>query len=92
MDMQIGTGPYTADIGDGIESFETLADLQRAMRQRVSGIRSSSGWYRQMRSRHGARVRDAAGKVVATVSYNGRLWRPSGDREEILVAYGGRSA
>jgi len=65
----IGTGPYTADIGDGIETFETLADVQRAMRARVSGIRSSSEWYRQMRSRHGARVRDAAGKVIANVSY-----------------------
>jgi hypothetical protein len=67
----IGTGPYTADIGDGIETFESLADLQRAMRQRVSGIRSSSEWYRQMRSPHGAKVRSAAGKVVANVSYNG---------------------
>jgi hypothetical protein len=80
-----GTGPYTADIGDGQETFETLADIQRAMRARVSGIRSSSEWYRQMRSRHGAKVRDAAGKVVATVSYNARLWRPSGAMEEILV-------
>ncbi|MBL8804427.1 MAG: hypothetical protein JNN27_20695 [Planctomycetes bacterium] len=83
MDTQIGTGPYTADVGDGIEKFETLADIQRAMRQRVSGIRSSSEWYRQMRSRHGAKVRDAAGKVVANVSYNARLWRPSGAREDI---------
>jgi hypothetical protein len=88
MDAQIGTGPYTADIGDGIESFDTLADLQRAMRAQVSGIRSSSEWYRQMRSRHGAKVHDAAGKVVATVSYNGRLWRPSGAREEIGVEWG----
>jgi hypothetical protein len=85
MDTQIGTGPYTADIGDGVETFETLADVQRAMRQRVSGLRSSSEWYRQMRSRDGATVRDAAGRVVATVSYNGRLWRPSGGREEIMV-------
>jgi hypothetical protein len=81
----IGTGPYTADSGDGIETFETLADVQRAMRERVSGIRSSSEWYRHMRSRHGAKVRDAAGKVVVNVSYNGRLWRPGGAREEIVV-------
>lgn len=85
MDTQIGTGPYTADVGDGIETFETLADLQRAMRQRVSGIRSSSGWYRRMRSPHGAKVRSAAGKLVANVSYHGRLWRPSGERQEIVV-------
>lgn len=85
MDTPIGTGPHTADIGDGIETFETLAGVQRAMRERVSGIRSSSEWYRQMRIRHGAKVRDAAGKVVANVSYNGRLWRPSGERDEILV-------
>jgi hypothetical protein len=78
MDTQIGTGPYTADIGDGMERFDTLADLQRAMRTRVSGIRSSSEWYRQMRSRHSAKVCDAAGKVVANVSYNGRLWRARG--------------
>jgi hypothetical protein len=82
----IGTGPFKADIGDGIERFDTLADVQRAMRQRVSGIRSSSEWYRQMRSRHGAKVRDAAGKLVANVSYNGRMWWPSGAREEIVVA------
>lgn len=81
----IGNGPYTADIGDGIETFETLADVQRAMWARVSGIRSSSEWYRQMRSRHGAKVRDAAGKVAANVSYNARMWRPSGAREEIVV-------
>lgn len=82
----IGTGPYTADLGHGIETFETLADVQRAMRQWVSGIRSSSEWYRQMQSQHGAKVRDAAGKVVASVSYDGRLWRASGAREKILVA------
>ena len=81
----IGTGPYTADIGDGIETFETLADVQRAMRERVSGIRSGDEWYAQMRSRHGAKVRDAAGKVVATVSYNARMWRPSGARHELVV-------
>ena len=74
----IGTGPYTADIGDGIETFETLADVQSAMRARVSGIRSSSEWYRQMRSRHGAKVRDAArhlacghAAVVAAVAPRG---------------------
>ena len=38
----IGTGPYAADIGDGTESFDTLVELQRAMRARVSGIRPSS--------------------------------------------------
>jgi hypothetical protein len=31
-----------------------------------------------MRSRHGAKVCSADGKVVANVSYNARLWRPSG--------------
>lgn len=77
--------PYTADVGDGIETFQTLADIQRAMRARVSGIRSSSEWYRQMRSLHGAKEHDAAGKVVANVSYNGRLWRAGGAREENLV-------
>jgi hypothetical protein len=81
----IGTGPYTADIGDGQETFQTLADLQRAVRQRVSGIRSSSEWYSQMRSRHGAKVCAAAGKLVVNVSYNGRLWQPGGAREEIVV-------
>ena len=81
----IGTGPYTADIGDGTESFDTLADVQRAMRARVSGIRSSLEWYRQMRSRHRANVRDAAGKVVANVSYSARMWWPNGQRGEIAV-------
>jgi hypothetical protein len=38
-----------------------------------------------MRSGHGDKVRDPAGKVVATVSYNARLWRTSGEREEIGV-------
>ncbi len=85
MTTTIGTGPYTADIGDGMERFHTLADVPRAMRQRVSGIRSSSEWYRQMRSRHGAKVRDAVGMVVATVSYNARLWMPGGARDEIAV-------
>lgn len=82
----IGTGPFTADIGDGIESFDTLDDIQRAMRQRVSGIRSSSEWYRQMRSKHGAKMRDAAGEVVANVSYSGRMWRATRDRSEIETA------
>jgi hypothetical protein len=85
MDTQIGTGPDTADIGHGVEKFETLADVQRAMRARVSGIRSSSEWYRQLRSWHGAKVRDATEEVVATVFYNGRLWRPSGAREEMVA-------
>lgn len=88
----IGTGPYTADIGDGFENFDTLADVQCAMREGGSGIRSSSEWYRQMRSRHGAKVRDAAGKVVATVSYNARLWRPSGVREEMVVGSRGTAS
>jgi hypothetical protein len=69
----IGTGPHTADIGDGQERFETLTDVQRAMRARVTGIRSGDQWYPRMRSRHGAKVRDAAGKVVANVSYNARM-------------------
>jgi hypothetical protein len=86
MDTQIGTGPFTADIGDGQETFETLADIQRAMRARISGIRSSSEWYQQMRSRHGAKVRDAAGRVVANVSYNARMWRPSGGMAEMTGA------
>lgn len=87
----IGTGPYTADIGDGIETFETLADVQRAMRARVTGIRSSSEWCRQMRTRHGAKVRDAAGKVVANVSYNGRLWRADAQREPLACRRAKRS-
>lgn len=82
---QIGAGPHTADIGDGQERFETLADVQRAMRARVSGIRSGEDWYARMSSRHGAKVRDAAGKVVANVSYNARIWSPGGAREEIVV-------
>lgn len=47
------------------------------MRARISGIRSSAEWYRQMRSSHRAKVHDAAGTVVANVSYNALLWRPS---------------
>jgi hypothetical protein len=81
-DKDMTTGPCTADIGNGIE---TLADVQRAMRARVSGLRSSSEWYRLMRSNHGRRVRDAASKVVANVSYNARLWRPSGARDELVL-------
>jgi hypothetical protein len=38
-----------------------------------------------MRSQHGATVRDAAGKIVATAPCNGWLWRASGAREEITV-------
>jgi excisionase family DNA binding protein len=58
----IGTASYTADIGDGNETFDTLAEVQRAMRSRVSGIRSGDEWYARMRSRHGAKVRDAGAK------------------------------
>lgn len=82
MDAQIATGPYTADIGDGQETVETLAGVQYTMRARVRGIRSSAEWYRRMRRGNGAKVRDAAGKVVANVSYNGRLWWASWAREE----------
>ncbi len=80
-----GTEPYTSDIGDRIETFETLADVQRALRARVGWTRSRDGWCRQMRCRHRAKVRDAAGTVVASRSYNARLWRASGGREEIVV-------
>ncbi len=80
-----GAGPYTADIGDGNETFETLADVQRALRARVSGTRSRDGWRRQMRCRHRAKVRDAAGAVVANVSHNARMWPTSGGREEIVA-------
>ncbi len=62
--------------GEGSRGGSALASF--------SGIRSRSEWYRQMPSRHGAKVRDAAGKVVATVSYNARMWRPSGEREQMV--------
>lgn len=68
--MHVKKAPFTAEIGDGIERFDTLADLQRAMRQRVSCICSSAEWYRRMRSRHGAKVRDAAGGMVANVPHS----------------------
>lgn len=52
----------------------------------VSGIYSSAEWYRQMRSRHGAKIHDAAGKVVANVSYNSAAVEAErGQREEIAV-------
>lgn len=60
--------PYTADIGDGIENFETLADVQRALRARASGGRFSAEWYRRMGSRHGANVCDASGTRSSTWS------------------------
>jgi hypothetical protein len=77
--------PYTADIGDGPETFASLQEVQRAVYARVSGIRSSSEWYARCRSHHGPKVRDARGRVVATVSYNARLWEPGGARGEIVV-------
>lgn len=73
----IGTGPCSVDIGDGIETFEMLADIQHATRARVTGPRSNSEWYRQLRSRHGATVRDAAGKVVANVSCSAPMQGPA---------------
>lgn len=76
---------YTADIGFGIETFETLADVQRAVRTRISAIESSTEFYRRARSMHGPKIRDAAGKVVATVSYNARLWSVTGNRDEIVL-------
>jgi hypothetical protein len=76
--------PFTANIGDGPETFASLAELQRAVYARVSGIQSSGEWYGKMRSKHGAKVRDARAKVVACVSYNARLWTPDG-KTEIVV-------
>jgi hypothetical protein len=82
---QLGLSPYTADIGRGAETFASLRDLQLVMDERVSGWVSSREWYARCRSSHGPKIRDARGKVVATVSYNGRLWAPSGGREEIVL-------
>jgi hypothetical protein len=77
--------PFTAEIGDGPETFASLAEVQRAVYARVSGIRSSSEWYARCRSHHGPKVRDARGRVVATVSYNARLWQATGASEEIVI-------
>ena len=80
-----GVAPYTSDIGDGPETFPTLSDVQRAVYTRISGIRSSREWYGRLRSKHGAKVRDTQGRLVAKVSYNARLWEPCGKREEIVL-------
>jgi hypothetical protein len=78
MQQQIGTAPFTADIGDGPETFASLAEV-RAVYARVSGIQSGSAWYRKMRNKWGAKVRDARGEVVALVSYNARAWDLAGN-------------
>lgn len=74
----------SANIGDGTESFDSLADIQRAVRSRVSGKRSSAAWYRKRHST-GADILDANGKTVARVSYNGRIWQPTEQRVEIVL-------
>jgi hypothetical protein len=73
------TTQFTADIGDGPERFDSLAEIQRAVYARVSGLQSSAAWYRKMRNKHGAKVLDARGALVAYVSYNARAWDASGN-------------
>lgn len=76
----------TCDIGFGRETFESIEEVSRAVRTRVSGIESGRDWYARCRSKHGPRINDERGRAVATVSYNGRLWNPTGAREEIVIA------
>lgn len=77
----MGTAPYTADIGRGPETFATLNEIQRAVWDRISGKTSSTRWLGKIKDRtgHGARIRDARGQVVATISFNAALWTPAPD-------------
>ena len=73
------TTQFTADIGDGPERFDSLAAVQEAVYARVSALQSSAAWYRKMRNKYGAKVRDASGTIVAYVSYNARAWDVNGN-------------
>ena len=82
--METNITTVTADIGDGPETFASLAAIRDAMHARVSGWVSGSEWYAKMRSKDGAKVLDAKGKVIARVSYNGRIWSANGKEEIVL--------
>ena len=71
---------------------ESVADAQRIIREKVAGRVSSTGWYRGLGTMRGAAVTDAAGNVVARVSYNGRAWTDADygtpDHREIVASEG----
>lgn len=54
---------------------ETLADASRAVRRYLDDNALGASQWGQMQ----APVKDAAGKVIAVVSYNGRVWTPARD-------------
>ena len=86
------TGPFTLTLGhrrnpDLPSGYRnTPVDPARPIRVPVATLADAVRAAQDYRDRNGlgggnwreAVVRDARGKVVATVSYNGRLWSPEG--------------
>jgi hypothetical protein len=70
--------PYTVTTRRGeIASLARIEDAPAAVRAAIErDWIGSSDWSRGIRHMGGTAVKDASGKVVARVSYNGRFWRP----------------
>ncbi len=80
------TAPLEVRVAPGVwVPVETLYEASLAVRQHIDGYGLGSSTWGQAE----APVRDGAGRIVALVSYNGRVWTPQRDwrqREEIAGA------
>ena len=64
----------TVHVGNG--KLKTVASIDEAVAvvERSRGTLTYQAWYRRIGTLSGALVSDAAGKPVASISYNGRVW------------------
>jgi len=61
---------------------ETLAEASRAVREHLDSNALGASQWGQLH----APVKDGAGKVIALVSYNGRVWTPARDwRQQVEI-------
>ena len=63
----------TIHIGNKAITVATLAQASAAI-EATRGSQTGQQWYRRVGSLDGAAVRDEDGRVIARVSYNGRVW------------------
>lgn len=84
------SGPFTVRVGPGRwVPAETLADAARLVREYIREHLDRRGLGGSAWGQLNAPVRDATGRRVAVVSYNGRVWTPERDwrkQTEIVVA------
>lgn len=75
----MSTKKYTVHLVRGPVGVDVLEAAGVSVRREIEGRlewMGGSEWYRRVGK--GVRVTDQAGREVALVSYNGRLWTPDG--------------